>query len=23
LSKSGHRVLILPFQTGREEGDPS
>lgn len=23
LSKSGHRVLILPFQTGREQGDPS
>ena len=23
LSKSGHRVLILPFQPGREEGDPS
>lgn len=23
LSKSGHRVLILPFQTGREEANPS
>jgi serine-type D-Ala-D-Ala carboxypeptidase (penicillin-binding protein 5/6) len=23
LSKSGHRAVILPFQTGREEGDPS
>jgi D-alanyl-D-alanine carboxypeptidase (penicillin-binding protein 5/6) len=23
LSKSGHRVLILPFQAGREDGDPS
>ena len=23
LSKSGHRALILPFQTGQQEGDPS